>query len=78
MIPLDSLSNVRINQASKFLKSGDKVKATITFKGREIQYSDLALALLQKMSQDLKEFSEIQQAPSRDGRNMIMILSPKK
>nr|YP_010330352.1 translation initiation factor 3 [Rhodella violacea]UNJ18068.1 translation initiation factor 3 [Rhodella violacea] len=70
--------NVRINQASKFLKSGDKVKATITFKGREIQYGDLALNLLQKMSQDLKELSDIQQAPSRDGRNMIMILSPKK
>nr|YP_010338670.1 translation initiation factor 3 [Glaucosphaera vacuolata]UNJ18620.1 translation initiation factor 3 [Glaucosphaera vacuolata] len=70
--------NVRINQASKFLQAGDKVKATINFKGREIQHTDLAIELLLKMSQDLKHCSEIQQSPSRDGRNVIMILSPKK
>nr|ARO91019.1 translation initiation factor 3 [Corynoplastis japonica] len=69
---------VRINQASRFIKSGDKVKATITFKGREIQHVDLALDLLTKMAKDLNQVAEVQQSPSRDGKNMIMILSPKK
>jgi translation initiation factor IF-3 len=70
--------NVRVNQALRFLKAGDKVKATVTFRGREIQHSDLALALLKRMEKDLEEMSEVQQAPKREGRNMMMLLSPKK
>lgn len=70
--------NVRINQALRFLQSGDKVKITVTFRGREIQHSNLAIELLNRMSQDLSRVSEIQQLPSRDGKNMIMILSPQK
>lgn len=69
---------VRINQASRFLQAGDKVKATITFRGREIQHTDLAINLLQKMAKDLNKQSNIQQPPSKDGRHIIMILSPKK
>lgn len=70
--------HVRVNQAEKFLKSGDKVKATIMFRGREIQHADLAESLLQRMANDLQEFAEVQQAPKREGRNMMMLLAPKK
>ena len=69
---------VRVNQAVRFLKDGDKVKATITFRGREIQHSDLAEELLKRMAVDLQEVAEVQQAPKREGRNMMMLLSPKK
>ena len=69
---------VRVNQAKRFLKSGDKVKATITFRGREIQHANLAQELLSRMAADLKELAEIQQAPKREGRNMMMLMSPKK
>lgn len=69
---------VRINQAFRFLEAGDKVKATITFKGREIQHTDLAIELLNKMAKDLDNSADIQQSPSRDGKHIIMILSPKK
>ncbi|HEY9708110.1 MAG TPA: translation initiation factor IF-3 [Oculatellaceae cyanobacterium] len=69
---------VRVNQAVRFLKDGDKVKATITFRGREIQHSDLAEELLKRMATDLEEIAEVQQAPKREGRNMMMLLSPKK
>ncbi len=69
---------VRINQAERFLKAGDKVKATVIFRGREIQHADLAEILLKRMMQDLQEVAEIQQAPKREGRNMMMMLSPKK
>ncbi|MDC3047412.1 translation initiation factor IF-3 [Prochlorococcus sp. AH-736-A21] len=70
--------DVRIGQATKFLKSGDKVKCTVIFRGREIQHSNLAETLLLKMANDLEEQSEVQQKPKREGRNMIMFLSPRK
>lgn len=70
--------NVRINQAKRFLKDGDKVKATIMFRGREIQHSDMAEELLNRMAGDLQEVAEVQQAPKKEGRNMMMLLAPKK
>ena len=70
--------DVRIGQALRFLKSGDKVKCTVIFRGREIQHSNLAETLLLRMANDLEEQSEVQQSPKREGRNMIMFLSPRK
>lgn len=70
--------NVRVNHAQRFLKAGDKVKATVTFRGREIQHTELAEELLNRMATDLKDFAEVQQAPKKEGRNMMMLLSPKK
>ncbi len=69
---------VRVSQATRFIKSGDKVKATITFRGREIQHSDLAEKVLKQMAEDLKEIAEVQQYPKKEGRNMMMLLAPKK
>nr|YP_010619054.1 Translation initiation factor 3 [Pterosiphonia complanata]WAX03067.1 Translation initiation factor 3 [Pterosiphonia complanata] len=69
---------VRLNQALKFLQSGDKVKTTITFRGREVQHINLAIELLNKMAQDLNEISIIQQIPIKDGKNITMILAPSK
>jgi translation initiation factor IF-3 len=70
--------NVRLSQAERFLKAGDKVKATIMFRGREIQHSDLAETLLKRLAGDLQELAEVQQAPKKEGRNMMMLLAPKK
>jgi len=70
--------DVRLKHAEKFLKKGDKVKATIMFRGRESQHSDLAEVLLNRLATDLKDLAEIQQAPKREGRTMMMLLSPKK
>lgn len=69
---------VRIGQAVRFLRSGDKVKCTVIFRGREIQHTALAEQLLMRMAKDLEENAEIQQHPKREGRNMIMFLSPRK
>ncbi len=69
---------VRVKNAHRFLKSGDKVKATVTFRGREIQHTNLAEELLKRMAADLEDVAELQQAPKREGRNMMMLLSPKK
>lgn len=70
--------NVRVNQAERFLKAGDKVKATVMFRGREIQHVDLAEGLLKRLATDLQALAEVQQTPKREGRNMMMMLSPKK
>ncbi len=70
--------NVRLNQAKRFLKDGDKVKATIMFRGREIQHSDMARQLLSRLASDLQEMAEVQQNPKQEGRNMMMMLAPKK
>jgi translation initiation factor IF-3 len=70
--------NVRVKNAQRFLKSGDKVKATVSFRGREIQHSNLAIDLLKRMAADLDDVAEVQQSPKREGRNMMMMLAPKK
>jgi translation initiation factor IF-3 len=69
---------VRVSQAQRFLKSGDKVKATITFRGREIQHSNLAEELLKRMATDLQEVGEVQQMPKKEGKSMMMLIAPKK
>jgi translation initiation factor IF-3 len=69
---------VRIGQAVRFLKDGDKVKCTVIFRGREIQHTALAEVLLMRMAKDLEENADIQQHPKREGRNMIMFLSPRR
>jgi translation initiation factor IF-3 len=69
---------VRISSAQRFLKEGDKVKATVMFKGREIQHADLAEVLLNRMADDLKDVAEIQQYPKREGRNITLLMAPKK
>ncbi len=70
--------DVRTKQASRFLKAGDKVKCTVIFRGREIQHVSLAEKLLLRLAKDLEEQAEIQQMPKREGRNMIMFLTPRR
>jgi translation initiation factor IF-3 len=62
----------------RFLKGGDKVKVTVMFRGREVQHPDLGEKLLRRLSEDLEELGKIESQPKLDGRNMIMVLSPKK
>ena len=62
----------------RFLKSGDKVKVTIMFRGREVQHPDLGEKLLRRLSDDLSELGRIESQPNLDGRNMVMVMAPKK
>lgn len=70
--------HVCVNRAERFIKAGDKVKATVTFRGREIQHKDLAETLLKKLATDLEGIAEVQQNPKQEGKNMIMMLGPKR
>ena len=60
----------------RFLVHGDKVKVTIMFRGREMTHTELGLALLKRMAEDVADLATIESQPKLDGRNMIMVLAP--
>ena len=62
----------------RFLKKGDKVKLTIMFRGRELVHPHLGERLLRRMAEELQDLGEIESQPNLDGRNMVMMLGPKK
>ncbi|HHU86554.1 MAG: translation initiation factor IF-3 [Pelotomaculaceae bacterium] len=69
---------VKARNASRFLKDGDKVKATIIFRGREIVHTQIGQQLLKRLAEDVKDISTIERQPKLEGKNMIMILAPKQ
>ena len=62
----------------RFLKKGDKVKLTIMFRGRELVHPHLGERLLRRMAADLVDIGEVESEPNLDGRNMVMMLAPKR
>ena len=69
---------VKAKNAIRFLKDGDKVKATIIFRGREIVHTQLGQKLLKRLAEQVAEFSTVERQPKLEGKNMIMILAPKQ
>ena len=70
--------NVRVKQAEKFLGSGDKVKASIRFRGRELAHTDIGLTVMQRFAEACAEFGTIEKAAKLEGRQMLMFIAPKK
>ena len=70
--------NTKRGHVERFLRGGDKVKVTIMFRGREVQHPTLGEKLLRRLAEDLDEIGRIESQPNLDGRNMIMVMSPKK
>lgn len=70
--------SIKANNAKKFLLDGDKVKVTIRFRGREVEYSHLGFGILQSFSNRLEEVCIIEKPSKLEGKNMIMILAPKR
>lgn len=62
---------VKQNQTIRFISSGHKVKVTINFRGREIQHTNLAMVLLNRLANDVKDIAEIQQSPSQEGARFV-------
>jgi translation initiation factor IF-3 len=69
---------VKIKHIKKFLSQNDKVKITMMFRGREIAYTDLGRKIMHDVQNELSEIGSIDQHPRLEGRNMVMIVSPKK
>jgi translation initiation factor IF-3 len=70
--------NFKAKHARDWLSEGDKVKATIFFRGREITHRELGAELLQRLEQDLAEVGEVEQRPKMEGNQMFLIFAPKR
>jgi len=70
--------NVKMRNAKRFLDDGDKVKATIMFRGREIVHSRLGRELLERLRKELVDLADVERMPNLEGYNMVMVLAPKK
>ena len=68
---------VKVRNAMRFLQSGDKVKASIIFRGREITHPELGRNLCTKFANELQQICNVEREAKIEGRNMVMILSPK-
>lgn len=68
----------KLRQVTKYLVKGDKIKLSIRFKGRQMAHTDLGKEVLEKFAERLSEYADIDQPAKLDGRNMTMLLTPKK
>ncbi len=69
--------NTKLNQALKFLKSGNKVKVSVKFRGREMAHTELGAKLLERFIEGANEACVVEKQPKMEGRNMAMYLAPK-
>jgi len=68
----------KVRNAAKFLKDGDKVKVSVRFRGREMNYTSLGEEVLEKFAEALKDVGTVEKKPKLEGRSMTMILNPKQ
>ena len=69
--------NVKMRNARRFLESGDKVKVTMRFRGREMAHQDIGMDLLKRMVEELADVGKPELQPKMEGRQMIMVLGPE-
>jgi translation initiation factor IF-3 len=69
---------VKLRNLIRFLESGDKAKVTIRYRGRELAHQELGMKLLNRVETDLEEYGVVEQRPKMEGRQMMMVIAPKK
>ena len=74
----DADYQVKLRNLIRFLNEGDKTKITLRFRGREMAHQEFGLELLRRVEQDLLEYGTVEQFPKMEGRQMVMVLAPKK
>ena len=70
--------NIKLKKIKSFILDGDKTKISVRFRGREILNSNLGLELLTKLKEELVDIAQVDQEPSLEGRQLLMVLSPLK
>ena len=70
--------NIKFNKIKSFILDGSKTKISVRFRGREILNSNMGLELLKKLKDELKDIAQVDQEPSLEGRQLLMVLSPLK
>ena len=74
----DGDSNIKIRNLISFLEEGDKAKITLRFRGREMAHQEFGVRLLERVRGDLEPHAVVEQFPRMEGRQMVMVLSPRK
>lgn len=69
---------IKLRNLSRFLEEGDKAKITLRFRGREMAHQEFGFQLLERVKTDLLELAVVEQFPKMEGRQLVMVLSPKK
>jgi len=69
---------IKLRNLIRFLSEGDKTKITLRFRGREMAHQELGVALLKRVEADLLLYGQVEQWPRLEGRQMVMVLAPKK
>lgn len=69
---------VKLKRLIHFLSEGDKTKVTLRFRGREMAHQDRGARLLERVEADLREYGKVEQFPKLEGRQMVMVLAPRK
>ena len=69
---------IKLRNLIRFLSDGDKAKVTLRFRGREMAHQELGMKLLRRIEADLAEIAQTEQFPKMEGRQMVMVLAPKK
>jgi len=69
---------VKLRNLKRFLENGDKTKVTLRFRGREMMHQELGLLLLKRVEEDLKDIGAVEQHPKMEGRQMVMVIGPKR
>ncbi|TNC98152.1 MAG: translation initiation factor IF-3 [Gallionellaceae bacterium] len=70
--------NIKLRNLIKFLVDGDKTKITLRFRGREMAHQEIGMRLIERIKADLEEHGVVEQYPKMEGRQMVMVLGPKK
>ncbi len=70
--------DVKVKKLAEFLKVGNKTKVTMRFRGREMAHKELGLIMLDRVKADLQEIAEVEQTAKLEGRQMVMVLTPKR
>lgn len=70
--------NIKLRNLIKFLDEGDKCKITLRFRGREMAHQDIGFRVLERLKTDLDPYGQVEQFPKMEGRQMVMILAPRK
>jgi len=69
---------VKLRNLIRFLQDGDKTKVTVRFRGRELHHRELGERQLSRVEEDLQDYAEVEQHPKMEGRQMIMVLAPRR
>jgi len=70
--------DIKLRNLRKFLEQGDKAKVTLRFRGREMAHQELGAEMLKRIETDLSEFGSVEQFPKLEGRQMVMVIAPRR